>query len=347
MSYTLDILARLTGCELIGDPAHQISGVENLEAALSHEAAFFENPRYERQLEKTQAGVIIIPKTIKPIPGKNFLISSNPSLSFQSVIELFITPPKSGFDGIHPTAVVHPGAIIGPDTRIGPHSIIDQGAVIGAQCVIETGVFIGAQTKVGSNCHFYSNVVVRENCQIGSRVILQPGVVIGSCGFGYFTDRQGKHIPLKQLGKVIIEDDVEIGANTTIDRARFKATIIKKGTKIDNLVQIGHQVEIGEDNLIVSQVGIAGSTKTGKNVVMGGQSGVAGHLHLADGVMLAAKTGVSKSLLQPGPYAGAPAIPLKEQHIQIMHMRNLEKHYQRLKELEAKVEALEKSLLSN
>jgi UDP-3-O-[3-hydroxymyristoyl] glucosamine N-acyltransferase len=341
--YTLQQLATLTGAQLIGDPNHQITGVGNLETASSHEAAFLENPRYEKQLESSQAGVIFILSSLTPPPEKNYLLSPTPSLAFQKVIELFIALPQSGFDRIHPTAVIHKEACIGQDVTIAPCAVIDRGVKIGPGCVIGPGVFIGADTVVGSECRFYANVTVREGCEIGNRVILQPGAVVGSCGFGYFTDNKGRHIPLKQLGKVILEDDVEIGANTTIDRARFKTTRICRGTKIDNLVQIAHQVELGEDNLIVSQVGIAGSTKTGRHVIMGGQVGVAGHIVITDGVMLAARSAVSKSLLQPGSYGGVPAAPLREAHLQFAQMRSLGKFIQRLKELESKVAELEKA----
>jgi UDP-3-O-[3-hydroxymyristoyl] glucosamine N-acyltransferase len=341
MQYTLSELAVLTDSQLIGHPGHPITGVENLEAASFHEAAFLENARYEKQLSASRAGAVFIQPSITPLPGRNFLITPHPSLAFQKVLELFIATPKSGFTGIHPSAVIHPEAQVGEGTEIGPYAVIDRGAKIEKNCRIGAGVFIGAETQIGTECILHAKAVIREGCIIGNRVILQPGVVIGSCGFGYFTDGKGKHIHLRQLGNVIIEDDVEIGANTTIDRARFKTTRISRGTKIDNLVQIGHQVELGADNLIVAQVGIAGSTKTGHHVVMGGQVGVAGHLVIADGVMLAAKSGVTKSLLEPGTYGGAPAAPMKEVATQLVHMRSMPKLLERLKELENKVAVLE------
>ena len=342
--YHLSELASLTQATLVGDPEYAITGVENLDAASSNEAAFLENPRYEKQLETSHAGVILLHPSVKLFPGKNYLLTQQPSLAFQKIIELFIKAPQSGFEGIHPTAVIHPEASIETGVTIGPYAVIERGVIIGSQSVIGPHVFIGAQTVIGSKCCFHAHVVVRENCEIGNCVTIQPGAVIGSCGFGYFTDSQGKHTPLKQLGKVVIEDDVEIGANTTIDRARFKTTHIKRGTKIDNLVQIGHQVELGEDNLIVSQVGIAGSTKTGRSVVIGGQVGVAGHLTIADGVMLAARAGVSKSLLQPGPYSGAPAAPIKEFNAHFVQLRSVGRFIQRLKDLESKVSHLTKDV---
>lgn len=341
--YTLSELAGLTGSQLIGDPDHQITGVENLEAARSYEAAFLENPRYEKQTETTQAGVVFVHRNFSPIPGKNYLVTDHPSLAFQKAIELFIAPHPSGFSGIHPAATIHPEAMIGEGVTIGPHVVVDRGARIGPHSIISPCVSIGADTAMGAHCFIHPNVTIREGCQIGDRVVIQPGAVIGSCGFGYFTDNRGKHTYLPQRGRVVIEDDVEIGANTTIDRARFKETRVRRGTKIDNLVQIAHGVEIGEDNLLVSQVGIAGSTKTGRNVIMGGQVGIAGHIEITDGVMLAARAAASKSLLKPGVYSGAPAAPIKEFNAQFVQLRNVGKFIDRIKQIESKIKAFENS----
>lgn len=343
LKYTLTELAAHTQSELIGNPDHIICGVENLDAASPSEAAFLENPRYANQLESSCAGVVFIHPSISPYPNRNYLVTKSPSLAFQQAIELFISPAESGFSGIHPTAIIHETAQIGQNVSIGPHAVIDRNVVIGNNTFIAAGVVVDAEVKIGVACRIYPNVSIRERCELGNKVVIQPGAVIGSCGFGYFTNKHGKHQPLRQLGKVVIEDDVEIGANTTIDRARFKITLIKRGTKIDNLVQIAHQVELGEDNLIVSQVGIAGSTKTGNHVIMGGQVGVAGHITITDGVMLAARAAVSKSLTKPGPYSGMPAAPLKEFNLQFVQLRSVGRFIKRVKELEAKLKLLEKS----
>jgi len=338
--YTLRELANRTHSELIGNPDQVITGVENLDAASSCEAAFLDNPLYANQLVNSNAGVIIVSPKMTLSQNQNYLIHKNPSLAFQTLIELFIHPISSGFENIHPSAVIHKSATLGENVVISPHVVIDKEACIGANTFIGPGVTIGPRVTIGANCHLHAHVVIRERCSLGKRVVIQPGAVIGSCGFGYFTDSKGKHCSLRHLGTVKIEDDVEIGANTTIDRARFKETVIKQGTKIDNLVQIAHQVELGEDNLIVSQVGIAGSTKTGRNVVMGGQVGVAGHISIADGVMLAARAAVSKSLLEPGAYSGMPAAPVKEFNLQFVQMRSVGKFIKRLKSLESRVEEL-------
>jgi UDP-3-O-[3-hydroxymyristoyl] glucosamine N-acyltransferase len=335
-SFTLLELSKLTGSEVVGNSDHEITGVDDLESANEQMASFLDNPRYEQQMLNSKAGVIFIQPSSPRAPGKNYLLHANPSLAFQQVIKLFIPKVESGFTGIHPKAVVHETAKIAEGVTIGPTAVIDNHVTIGKDSKIGAGVFVGSGASIGENCTLYPNAVVRERCVVGNRVVIQPGSVIGSCGFGFFTDQKGRHHTLEQLGNVVIEDDVEIGANTTIDRARFKSTLIKRGTKIDNLVQIAHQVQIGEDNLIVSQVGIAGSTKTGRNVVIGGQVGIVGHIVITDGVMMAARSAASKSILKAGIYSGGPAIPIKEFNEQIVYIRNLKKLVSRVKALEEK-----------
>ncbi len=341
-SYSLLELAKYTDSKIVGDPNSRIEGIEDLEQAGPLDAAFFENPRYEKQLRQSNAGVIFASPPLSPSLEGNFLLNENPSLAFQKVIELFIKPAKSGFSQIHPSAVIHKDACIGEHVSIGPHVVIDREAKIDDHTAIGAGCMIGAETTIGSNCCLHANVVVRERCSIGNNVQIQPGAVIGSCGFGYFTNKDGKHLSLNQLGNVIIEDDVEIGANTTIDRARFKATRIKRGTKIDNLVQIAHQVSLGEDNLVVSQVGIAGSTKTGRNVVMGGQVGIIGHITITDGVILTARTAVTKSLEKSGIYCGTPAMKQQEFREHFFHLRKLGKLIKEFKTLKEKIDEFEK-----
>ena len=333
-AYTLEQLAKLTDSKLIGDPNHKIYNVEDLESAGPGDAAFLENPRYEKQMRCSKAGVICISPNVSQEPSQNYLISTTPSLTFQKLIEIFLEDPKSGFDGIHPTSVIHPDAILGKNVSVGPYAVVDRGARIGDNTIITSHAFVGANVVIGDDCLIYQNVVIRESCTLGNRVILQPGVVVGACGFGYFTDSHGKHNKLKQLGNVVIEDDVEIGAHTVIDRARFKTTRIGKGSKLDNLIQIAHQVEVGEDNLMAAQVGIAGSTKTGSHVIMGGQVGVAGHLSIASGSIFAAKCGISKSVTQGGVYSGIPAMPIKECNKQVVLIRNIEEFVKRIQSLE-------------
>jgi UDP-3-O-[3-hydroxymyristoyl] glucosamine N-acyltransferase len=345
--FTLAQLAELTKSTLVGDPDYCITGIDALDSATSEDASFLANPRYRSLLKETKAGVICIDRHTPMEEGKNFLLSDDPSLTFQMIMEALLISPynSSGFHGIHPTAIIHPSATIGNHVQIGPYCVIDQGAEIGDHTQMAAFVSIGPGVQVGTYCHFYSHVTVREKCTIGDRVVVQPGAVIGSCGFGFATDAKGQHTKLEQLGAVIIEDDVEIGANTTIDRARFKTTRIGRGTKIDNLVQIGHNVTVGQHNIIVSQTGIAGSVKTGKNVVFGGQAGVVGHLEIADYVMIATRGGISKSLTQPGKkYAGSPVMDLADYNRQQVYLRKISKYVKQIEELEKRLAELEEKL---
>lgn len=335
-SFTLSELAELTRSKLVGNSHHRISNVEILEHATSEDASFLGNPRYEQAMLKSQAGVVFInPNFTFPV-GRNFLINEDPSRAFQITIEAFHGKKQeyTDFAAIHSTAVIHPTAQLDQDVQIGPHVVIDKNVKIGKGTVILSGCYIGPESVIGEDCLLHPHVIIREKCFLGNRVILQPGVVIGSCGFGYTTDKFGKHTKLNQLGVVIIGDDVEIGANSTIDRSRFKKTEISRGSKIDNLVQIGHGVFIGEDNIIVAQSGIAGSSKTGKHVVMGGQAAIAGHLSVADGVMLAGRSGVTKSITKAGKYGGVPAVPLAEFNRNSVYLKNIADFVERLKALE-------------
>lgn len=336
-------LAAFTAAELIGDPALDIRGVNTLDEATSSDLSFLANPLYTEAMKKSGAGAVCIAKNAPRPAGKSFLVSENPSTTFQKIAELLLrSGEKSAWDHIHPTAVVHPSVQLGEGVVIGPYAVIDRNTKIGAHTIIGPHVVISYGVTIGEACYFHPHVTVRERCVLGNRIILQPGAVIGSCGFGYTQDEQGRHIKLEQLGIVILEDDVEIGANTTIDRSRFKATIVRKGSKIDNLCQIAHNVEIGQHNVLAAQVGIAGSSKTGNYVMMGGQVGVLGHVELDDFVMIASKGGVSKSL-KKGKYRGVPAIPINDYNRQEVHVRKLEEYVERLKELERKVGILEKS----
>lgn len=334
-SFTLAEIAEKTGSTLKGDANYHIQNVADLETATETDISFLANPRYEQAMHRSHAGAIFVsPSTTLP-ENKNYLLNENPSAAFQKAIELFFGKEVefSGFHDIHPTAVIHETCLIAAEVTIGPHVVIDKEVVIGEGTFIGAGCYIGPYTTIGMNCHLHPHVTIREKCTIGNRVILQPGVVIGSCGFGYIPNKQGHHIKLDQRGTVELEDDVEVGANSTIDRARFKTTRISRGTKIDNLVQIAHGVVIGEDNIIVAQTGIAGSTQTGRHVVMGGQVAVAGHLKLADGVMLSGRTGVTKSL-PTGKYGGLPAMPLQDYNRNSVFLRNIETYVNRIKELE-------------
>lgn len=348
-TFSLKELAQLTSATWVGNPDHQISGIEALESATSEDVSFLANLKYRQAMRESKAGIICIETSIPTEEGKNYLVSNDPSHTFQMIAQHLLTGTygQSGFTGIHPTAVIHPTATIGQNVNIGPYAVIDQGAKIKDNTQIMAFVLIGPGVEIGSDCILHPHCTVRERCILGNRVILQPGVVIGSCGFGYLTDARGKHKKLEQLGSVVLEDDVEVGANTTIDRARFKITKISSGTKIDNLVQIGHNVCLGQDNIIVSQTGISGSVKTGRHVIIGGQGGIVGHLEITDNVMISARGGVSKSITEAGKYAGAPVMPLAEHNRQQVYSRKISQYVKQIESLEKRLAELEQKFSSH
>jgi UDP-3-O-[3-hydroxymyristoyl] glucosamine N-acyltransferase len=342
--FSLAELSELTQTELVGDPEFKIFSVDNLESASEKDASFLANPKYTEAMKQSSAGVICIDENTSRVKGKNFLVGDNPSRTFQLIAEAVLssTHQHSGFKGIHPSAVVHETATIGKDVTIGPCAVVDAHAVIGDKTEIYPNVYVGVSVVVGEKCTLYPNSSVRERCVLGNRVILQPGAVIGSCGYGYTTDaKTGRHTKLDQLGAVTLEDDVEIGANTTVDRARFKSTLIRKGTKLDNLVQIAHNVELGENNIIVSQTGIAGSAKLGNNVFLGGQAGVVGHIEICNNVKIATRGGVSKSISKPGIYGGGPVSPMPEFNKRQVLLRKIATFVKDIASLKKRVEKLE------
>ncbi len=342
-SYTLSDLAAKLKCKLEGDPQKRISGVSDLDQATSEDVSFFSNARYAQALKSSQAGLLIVDASTSLDEQKNYLISPNPSETFQALIELFHPPHKfpSEFLGIHPTAIIHSSAQLDSTVNVGPYAVIDGNVTIGSNTFIGSGVYIGPNVQIGKDCLIHPHAVIREDCIIKDRVIIQPGAVIGSCGFGYITSSQGTHQKLNQVGNVAIDSDCEIGANTTIDRARFKSTDIGQGTKIDNLVQIGHGARVGKHNIIVAQCAIAGSTTLGQYVILAGQVAIAGHIILDDFVKIAAKSGVTKSLSK-GTYGGFPAIAIEEHNRNHVMLRNIKKFVDQLKTIESKVIELEK-----
>ncbi len=345
VTITLEELAEIVQGKLIGNKTHAISGIASLEEAKQEDATFCANPRYAHLISDTKAGAILITPLQEQLSGKNYIVVDDPSKAFQKLIDLFKTSsaPLSGFAGIHPTSVIHPSASIDPSCTICPHATIDQEAVIGARTFIGANVYVGPKTNIGKDCIIHAGVCIREGCIIGDRVIIQPNAVIGSCGYGYTQDKLGRHQKLDQLGNVICEDDVEIGACTTIDRARFASTKIGQGTKIDNLVQIAHNVRIGKHCLIISQTGIAGSATLGNHVILAGKVAINGHITLKDQVVVAACSGVSKSL-EPGRYAGVPVMKLSEYNKNSVLLRNIDKYIDEIDTLKAEIKALKEKI---
>lgn len=342
--FSLKEIATLTKAKLIGDPEKLIFQVADLENATTSDVSFLANSRYEQAMKESNAGAIFVSKGIDLPTNKNFLLHENPSRAFQQLVELFHGEKQkmTGFTGIHPSAVIHPLALLAEGVEIGPLSIIDEGVKIGKNSKIGAGCIIGPYTTIGTDCYFHPRVTIRENCVIGNQVVIQPGAVIGSCGFGFTTDKNGHHKKLNQIGNVIIEDLVEIGANTTIDRARFKATVIRNGTIIDNLVQIAHGVIVGKHTIIVSQTGIAGSTEIGDHVVIAGQVAINGHIKICKGAILSARTAVLKSITKPGKYGGYPAKPLAEYNRNLVHFMNIETLAREVKKLKKELSDYQK-----
>ncbi|SCA62677.1 UDP-3-O-acylglucosamine N-acyltransferase [Chlamydiales bacterium SCGC AG-110-M15] len=349
MKFTLSELAKLTGSELIGDPNHKISNVADLDSAGVGDAAFFAPPayvaaRYETAMKNSQAGVTFLSDKSLIIDGRNFLINESPSRAFQVLLEKFLDARGSntGFAGIHSSAIIHESAIIAEDVEIGPLCVIDKNVHIAKGTKVGAQVFLGASACIGEDCLIHPQVCIREYCTLGNRVILQPGAIIGSCGFGYTTDERGKHTKLEQLGTVVIDDDVEIGANTCIDRSRFKETRVGQGTKVDNLVQVAHGAELGQDNLMISLSAIAGSTKLGDRVVFAGQTAAAGHLTITNDCIFAGRSGITKSIKESGRYAGMPAVKLNDYNRMQAHQKRLADYVKEIKEMKKRIEELEK-----
>jgi len=335
VTFTLEQLAETSGGELVGDPSLQITGAASLAEATPGEVSFFANRKYIGLLRKTRASAVFVPADFaESIPAAQIRVS-NPTKAFEQVVLKFAPKPITFAPGIHPTAVIDPSAQLGQRVSIQPHAVIEAGARIGDDTIIGAGGYIGHETTIGSSCLIYPRVTIRERSRIGSRVIIHSGAVIGADGFG-FEMVDGRQQKIQQFGLVQIDDDVEIGANTTIDRARFGRTWIQEGAKIDNLVQVAHNVVIGKNTVIAAQTGIAGSVQIGQRVLIGGQVGIIGHVEIGDNTAIGAQSGISKNI-SGGAWWASPAVPLAEAKQQIAWVRRLGKLFARVKEIEKKL----------
>ena len=335
MTFTLQELARTSGGELIGDPSLQITGAASLVEATPGEISFFGSRKYIGLLRKTRASAVFVPTDFAESIGAAQIRVANPTKAFEQIVLKFAPKPITFTAGVHPSAVVDSSAQLGERVSIQPLAVIEPGARIGDDTIIGAGSYVGQETVIGSACLIYPNVTIRERSRVGSRVIIHSGAVIGADGFG-FEMVDGRHQKIQQLGRVQIDDDVEIGANTTVDRARYGRTWIQEGVKIDNLVQIAHNVVIGKHSVIVAQAGISGSTRVGERVTMAGQVGIVGHVEIGDGSIIAAQSGISKSI-PGGVWFGYPAVPLAEAKQQIAWIHRLGKLFARVKEIEKKL----------
>ncbi len=339
MRKTLREIAELVKGEVVGDESILITGINGIKEAEAGDITFLSNSKYQSLLNKTLASAVITSRDINK-PDKPIIRTDNPSLAFAKVISLIkddnIKHPK----GVHASAIVGADVKLGKNVSLGAHTVIEPGASIGDNSIIYPGSFIGSCASIGVNTLIYSNVSIRERCTVGNNVIIHSGTVIGSDGFGFVTV-DGLHHKIPQVGIVEVHDDVEIGANVTIDRARFGKTVIGSGTKIDNLVQIAHNVVIGKNCLIVSQVGISGSTVIGNNVILAGQAGLIGHITIGDNVIVTAQSGVSKSIPPDLLVSGSPARQNMENQRIVACTHNLPSLFNLVRDLKKRIEGLE------
>lgn len=342
MRNTLAEIAKLIDGELIGDSRIVITGVCGIKEAREGDITFIANRRYANLIEHTKASAIItsreIQDTLKPI-----IRTDNPSLAFAKIVSLAAPCDTRHPQGIHPTAIIGKEVSLGKQVALGAYVVVEDNVVIGDNTVIYPGCFIGHNSSLGKDCLVYPNVSVREKTDIGNRVIIHSGTVIGSDGFG-FAAVKGVHQKIPQIGTVEIQDDVEIGANVTIDRARFDKTVIGRGTKIDNLVQIAHNVVIGENSIIVAQAGISGSVVIGNNVTLAGQAGLVGHITVGDGAVVAAQAGVTKSVPANMIVSGYPAKPHNEAKKINACIQRLPELYEAIADLKKRIIELEERL---
>ncbi len=338
MKRTLKEIAALVDGEIVGDENTIVTGVCGIKEANKGDLTFIANSRYLSLMNHTKASAIITSKDVKSAP-KPIIRTDNPSIAFAKMVSLLEPNEVKRPKGIHPTAVLGEKVKLGRNVAIQAYVVIEDNVEIKDNTILYAGVYVGHHTKIGKDCAVYPYVIIRERVVIGNKVIIHGGTVIGSDGFGFSTVK-GVHQRIPQIGNVIIEDDVEIGANVTIDRARFEKTLIKKGTKIDNLVQIAHNVVIGEHSIIVAQSGISGSTTIGNNVTLAGQAGVIGHVSVGDNTVIAARAGVTKPVPPNSCVSGFPAKPHSQAKRINACIQGLPDLYKRLKALEEEIEKL-------
>ncbi|MBI5491489.1 MAG: UDP-3-O-(3-hydroxymyristoyl)glucosamine N-acyltransferase [Deltaproteobacteria bacterium] len=339
----LEELAHLVNGRLIGRGDTVISGVATIEEAAPGAITFLSDQRHLKLLASCRASAIVIGEWgegVAPEGGKDYIAVKNPQLAFAALIELF-RPASMPAPGVHPKSEVHPRAELGEGVSVGAFAVVEEGARIGPRAILFPNVYVGRNASVGEGSVLYPGVAVREDCVVGSRVIIHCNAVVGSDGFGYAREGRAYH-KIPQRGIVRIEDDCEIGACATIDRATLGETVIASGTKIDNLVQIAHNVKVGRDSVIAAQTGIAGSARIGSGVQFGGQVGVVGHIEVGDGVMIGAKSGVTNSVPDGAVVSGIPAIAHKEWLRAAAIFGKLPELKKRISELKKRISELEK-----
>ncbi len=335
-------IAKTLGCELRGSAEIEINGVAGIEEAKKDELTFVSNPRYLAQIKSTQAGAIILSQKAPPTPVPT-LISENPYLSFARAIELFYRPPEP-VPGIHPTATVADTATLGENHSIGANTVVGEGVQLGDNAVLYPNVVIYSHAQIGDDFLAHAHSVVREYCRIGDRVILQNSAVVGSDGFGFAPREDESYYKMSQSGIVVLEDDVEVGAGTCIDRATVGETRIGQGTKLDNLVQIGHGSRVGRHTILAGQAGLAGSTRVGDHVMLGGQVGAAGHITIGDRAAATAQTGIARSVESGKVISGTPEMDSALWKRNYLLLKQLPRLVDTIKRLEKEVAELQEKL---
>ena len=335
-------MAAALGCELKGDPEIDITGVAGMEHAGPGQLTFLANPKYAHKVKNTQASAILVSADVRQLPIA-CLVSANPYLDFARALELFYQPPRPA-PGIHPLASIAPTACVGENASIGPFAVVGAGARIGRNAVLYPHVVIYEEARIGDDFTAHSHAVVREHCLVGNRVILQNGVVVGGDGFGFAKRADGTHYKIVQSGVTVIEDDVEIQCLTAIDRATVGETRVKRGAKIDNLVQVGHACVVGEDNIICAQTGLAGSSILEKDVLLAGQVGISGHLTIHDGAIVYAQSGIGGDVAAGTRVSGSPAFAAGEWLRAITAFQKLPEMARTIRDLNRRLAELESRL---
>lgn len=338
--YRLGDLAERVGGRVVGDPDRWVERVATLEEAGPGDLAFFLNPRYRREAETTRAGAVLVGRGAR-LPGRDLLEVDEPYVALADILALF-HPPGQRRPGISPAASIGRDVRLGSEVAVGPFAVIEEGAVVGDRVTIGAGSFVGERSVIGNDTVLMPRVVLYPGTRVGARCLLHSGVVLGSDGFGFATSR-GIHRKIPQVGRVVVEDDVEIGANTTVDRATLGETVIGRGTKLDNLVMIAHGVRVGPNGLFAAQAGIAGSTRIGSAARFAGQSGAAGHLRLGDGVSVGAKSAVLGDVPDGGFVVGIPAVDHRLWKRSQAILKKLPELRAELRRLERRIEAVERA----
>jgi len=345
MEFNAAAIAGFLKGEIIGDPETKVNTVAKIEEGHPGALSFLANPKYEHFLYTTKSSIVLVNKSLVPSASVSATLIKveNAYEAFASLLQL-VDQARPRKKGVHPTAVIEPSATIGRDVYIGPYAYIGENCHIGDECSIYPHVFIGDNSKAGNKCTLYPGVKIYHDCILGNNCVIHAGSVIGSDGFGFAPQSETEFMKIPQIGNVVIEDNVEIGANVAIDRATMGSTLIRKGVKLDNLIQIGHNVEIGENTVMAGQTGVAGSAKIGRNCMFGGQVGISGHLKIADGTKIGAQSGIPGDIKKENTILlGYPAIDYKNFYRSSVVFRQLPELKRKIEELEKEIGQLKKA----